>query len=509
MRRASFKLLSHIRKPHPRIPISLSTRDFSAPSLSSPPKPVLEFSPASQSSRFSTSYSNRFPPHNLSAQNPFSQDAPQMSSRQRRIKEKSELEEAFEAAESLDEMLAAFKEMEASFDEKDLALACLKIGLKLDRDGDDPEKTLSFAQRALRIFDENEGDSGKKMSLPIAMTLHLLGSSSFGLKRFSESLGYLSRANRVLSKLEGESSYSPDQALEIKEMIFDEDSKELGNANRDVAEAYVAVLNFKEALPFCEKAVEIHKAHFESALAKGVEEMGRSADLLRAEIDAANMQIALGRHEEAISTLKGVVQQTEKESEEHAMVFTSMAKALCNQEKFVDAKKCLEIACGVLEKKERSSPLVVVEAYMEITTQYETMNEFETAISLLTKALQWKVEEAIPYLEDAAERLKESFGLKHFSVGYVYNNLGAAYMELDRPQSAAQTFAYAKEIMDVSLGPHHADSIEACQNLSKAYAAMGSYPLAMNFQEKVVEGWEGHGPSAEDELKELFKYWSN
>lgn len=136
---------------------------------------------------------------------------------------------------------------------------------------------------------------------------------------------------------------------------------------------------------------------------------------------------------------------------------------------------------------------------MEITTQYETMNEFETAISLLTKALAmleklpqeqhsvgsvsarigWlllltgKVEEAIPYLEDAAERLKESFGSKHFSVGYVYNNLGAAYMELDRPQSAAQTFAYAKEIMDVSLGPHHADSIEACQNLSKAYAAMG------------------------------------
>ncbi|CAA2959881.1 Hypothetical predicted protein [Olea europaea subsp. europaea] len=56
--------------------------------------------------------------------------------------------------------------------------------------------------------------------------------------------------------------------------------------------------------------------------------------------------------------------------------------------------------------------------------------------------------------------------------------------------------------MDVSLGPHHADSIEACQNLSKAYGAMGSYPLAINFQEKVVEAWEGHGPSAQDELKE-------
>nr|GEV32280.1 hypothetical protein [Tanacetum cinerariifolium] len=90
----------------------------------------------------------------------------------------------------------------------------------------------------------------------------------------------------------------------------------------------------------------------------------------------------------------------------------------------------------------------------------------------------------------------------HFGVGYVYNNLGAAYLELDRPQSAAQVFALAKDIMDTALGPHHVDSIEACQNLSKAYSAMKSYALAINFQEKAVEAWRGHGPSAQDELKE-------
>lgn len=32
-----------------------------------------------------------------------------------------------------------------------------------------------------------------------------------------------------------------------------------------------------------------------------------------------------------------------------------------------------------------------------------------------------------------------------------------------------------------------------------------SYPLAINFQEKVVEGWEGHGPSAQDELNEAVR----
>ncbi|MBA0853442.1 hypothetical protein Goshw_017605 [Gossypium schwendimanii] len=112
-------------------------------------------------------------------------------------------------------------------------------------------------------------------------------------------------------------------------------------------------------------------------------------------------------------------------------------------------------------------------------------------------------------MENAVEKLKDSFGSRHFGVGYIYKNLGAAYLELDRPQSATQIFAVAKDILDVSLGPHHADSIETCQNLSKAYSAMGrihflrcrSYTLAIEFQQRVIDAWEGHGPSTE-ELRE-------
>lgn len=75
--------------------------------------------------------------------------------------------------------------------------------------------------------------------------------------------------------------------------------------------------------------------------------------MLRAEIDSANMQIALGKFDEAINTLKGVVLQTDKESEDRAMIFVSMAKALCNQDKFSEAKRCLQMACGILEKKRK------------------------------------------------------------------------------------------------------------------------------------------------------------
>lgn len=511
-----------------------------------------------------------------------------MSTRQRKIKEKSDLEEAFESAKTSEEMLQIFKQMESSFDETELGLVCLKIALKLDQEGGDPEMTLSFANRALNVLDKDERNN--RPSLLVAMCLQVMGSANYSLKRFSDSLGYLSKANRMLGRLEEEGlggsveDIKPimhavhlelanvktamgrreealehlQKCLEIKELILEEDSRELGVANRDLAEAFVAVLNFKEALPFGLKALEIHKkglghnsvevAHDRRLLGviySGLEEhqkaleqnelsqkvlktWGLSSELLHAEIDAANMQIALGKFEEAINTLKGVVRQTEKESETRALVFISMGKALCNQEKFADAKRCLEIACGILDKKVTMSPEEVADAYSEISMQYESMNEFETAISLLKRTLAlleklpqaqhsegsvsarigWlllltgKVPQAIPYLESAAERLKESFGPKHFGVGYIYNNLGAAYLELDRPQSAAQVFAFAKDIMDVSLGPHHADSIEACQNLSKAYSSMGSYTLAIEFQQRAIDAWESHGPSAQDELRE-------
>ncbi|VFQ86243.1 unnamed protein product [Cuscuta campestris] len=513
------------------------------------------------------------------------QTPPQISSRQRKIKQKSDLEEAFESAESTEEMLKALKDMESCFNERELGMACLKMGLKLDQEGHDPEKVLSFAARALNSFDRDEDDA----SLPLAMTLQAMGSASYGLKRFNDSLGYLNRAKRVLRKLEESASCNVEnsspilhavelelynvktamgrreealtnllKALELKELVLDERSGELGKAYREVAEAYVSVLNFREAYSYCMRALNIHKAllgnnsvqvahdrrllgiihsglqDHDAALEenelsqKVLKNWGLGQALLQAEIDTANFQIALGRYYDAIDTLKSVLQRTDKESKDRAMVLLSMSKALSSQENFQESKKCLDSACEILRKKEKSFPVEVSEAYMEISTQYELMNEFETAISLLNKALRmlekipqeqhsvgtvsarigWlllltgKVEQAIPSLEDAAERLKESFGPKHFSIGYVYNNLGAAYLELDRPQSAAQVFAYAKDVMDVSLGPHHADSIEAVQNLSKAYAAMGSYELAVDFQKKAVEAWEGHGQNAEDELKE-------
>ncbi|WZZ54789.1 hypothetical protein YC2023_054896 [Brassica napus] len=255
----------------------------------------------------------------------------------------------------------------------------------------------------------------------------------------------------------------------------------MGEANRSLADAYVAVLNFNEALPYALKALEIHKKELGSNFAevaqdrrvlgviysgleqhdKALEEnrlsqrvlknWGMKGELIRAEIEAANMKVVLGRYDKAIDVLRRVVDGTDEGSEMRSMVFISMSKALVNQQKFAESKRCLEMACGILEKKEGSSPVEVAEAYSEVAMQYESMNEFEVAISLLQKTLGilerlpqeqhsegsvaarigWlllfsgRVSRAVPYLESAAERLKESFGAKHFGVGYMFTTTSA------------------------------------------------------------------------------------
>lgn len=297
--------------------------------------------------------------------------------------------------------------------------------------------------RALKIL-----ESGEKNSISVAMALHLVGSVCYNRKRFNDSLGFLNRANRIISALERDGNESFDirpvshavnlqlantktavgrreealtnlrRCLEIKESIFEPDSRELGNGYRDLAEAYAAVLNFREALPLCLKALEIHQgklgqnsvevAHDRRLLGviytglekhdKALEEnkqsqkvlksWGMSSDLLSAEIDAANIQISLGKYEEAIQTLRSVVHQTENDSETRAVVYISLAKALSNQgNATADTKRCLEAAQQILKGKEHESPESVSEAYVEIASVYEASNDFDKAIDILKRSL--------------------------------------------------------------------------------------------------------------------------
>ncbi|KAH9620221.1 hypothetical protein KSS87_014448 [Heliosperma pusillum] len=482
---------------------------------------------------------------------------PYYPSEQKKSNKRSKIQEDFQTAKSSDEMLEAFKKMEAKFDERDLGLPSMKLGFQLEREGKDPEKILSFANRALEIFDNAEN----KCCLYIAMTLKLLGSTNYRLRKFDNALGFFKRAEKILVKLDNEGSYGGNDVKVILHAVLMElaDVYAFKGMIEDIIGSLRKALelkeNYEDGLPYGLKALGIHlrslgensievahdrrvlgvlycgmeeyeRALEENRLAhKAFKSCGCSSELLRVMIDAANVYIELGRYEDAMSMLK----EDEKAFEDNSDVLITRGKVLVHQAKFADAERCLERACSVLDKMEKSMPVEVSQAYMEIASEYQNMNEFEKAISFLKNALALlenlpdeehlegrvlgrigllllmtgKATEAITYLERAADTVKESYGAKHFLVGYVYNNLGVAYLELERLKPATQMLTAAMEIMDASsLGPHHYDSIHACQNLSKAYAAMKSYPLAIELQQKAVNAWESHGRTEEDELKE-------
>lgn len=111
-----------------------------------------------------------------------------MAGKQSKSKIEDDIENAFERASTIDELKRAFKAMESVLDDDDkrLGLACLRMGQEFESAGMDPETVLSYAKGALRIFETDAKDS-----VMIAMSLHLMGTVHYTLKKFNESLGSL------------------------------------------------------------------------------------------------------------------------------------------------------------------------------------------------------------------------------------------------------------------------------------------------------------------------------
>ncbi|XP_020247994.1 protein KINESIN LIGHT CHAIN-RELATED 1-like [Asparagus officinalis] len=488
-----------------------------------------------------------------------------------------------ESLKSQDKLLLAFKSLDSSS--------------KVDSfSSNELVKALDLTIRALEIFERDEGGS-----ISVAKALRLLGLISCKLKKFGDSLESLNTAVVILDRLEKEGFNDSEiravslmvylqlvetnsemgrkwdtltslkRVFQLRKSIFDPNSPEMGAAYKDLCEAYAVVLDFKEALPLILKALEIFEVNYGcdsvevarvrqllSVIYVGLDENDKALeqiefakgiftcleledDLLNLLVEEANIKISMGGFSEAIEILKSVIQRVGKESKIRAFVFVSMAKALCSQEKFGEAKRCLEIACGVLDKFESVDSSKVFDTYAEISMIYEIMNEFETALSLMERTLAmvskspreqhlegsisarmgWlllltgRAERAIPYLERGEQRLKDSFGEMHFGLGFVSKHLGQAYMEVGRPAHAVQVLATAYNILSRWFGPKHEDSIDACQSLANAYATkassssidtkQGHYASAMEFQQRVITAWESCGPNATDELREAHR----
>ena len=84
-----------------------------------------------------------------------------------------------------------------------------------------------------------------------------------------------------------------------------------------------------------------------------------------------------------------------------------------------------------------------------------------------------KSNEALPYMEEAALNLRQSFGAGHFSLALVLNHLAVAHVELKNTTKAVELFEEAKNIYSKTHGPGQQDTLSIYYNLMKVYASMG------------------------------------
>ncbi|XP_078173958.1 protein KINESIN LIGHT CHAIN-RELATED 2-like isoform X1 [Carex rostrata] len=351
------------------------------------------------------------------------------------------------------------------------------------------------------------------------------------------------------------------RVVELKVRIFGPDNKEVGTAFGDLAEAYMFALKYNDALPFCLKSLEIRELELganslevaklrdqlsviytglgqytqaleQNEIAKSIfDSLNLVNESVHKEIDIANLLIMIGQLEEATKRLQKAISNVDIDSELKAFLLVSMAKSLFHQQKFGDSKRCLQISLEILDKKESTIPKRIAEAYADISMLFETMNEFEISISFYKRSLSiarqqeemhhvegsilarlgWlllvtkRVDQAVPYLEMAIERLEGCFGKRHFGLGFAYKHLGQAYMETDQPEMAVRYLSYSKEIIEETFGLSHDDTIDVNQCLANAYGTMGSYKLAMEFQQRVVDAWEKRGADATEDLREAYR----
>lgn len=297
----------------------------------------------------------------------------------------SVVKQAFDSAKSSQEMLKAFKEMETCFEENELGAQCWKLADQIYTENGDPEKILCYGKRALRIFLHNENAN---LNWSVRNLVKLVDeddtcSTKCVLHTLHETHLVLYKVKVAMGK--GEESVPHTRAiLEIKAKYLEEGSLALGLAYKDVYQAYIWIMHFRDALPFCLKALEIcshHSCHrstvvalirkdlgviynsigeYEKALEQNLLAMRvltlcpvhfNSENLFDGEIERGYMLIELDRNEEAVDLLKSVISRDDVQGARLAMAYITLARAFCNLKNFADVHKYMNLGSKILEEE--------------------------------------------------------------------------------------------------------------------------------------------------------------
>ncbi|XP_054790352.1 protein KINESIN LIGHT CHAIN-RELATED 3-like [Prosopis cineraria] len=377
---------------------------------------------------------------------------------------------------------------ESTSDKPEMGPVLLKQARDLISSGDNPQKALELALRAMRLFEKH---ADGKPSLELVMCLHVTAAIYSSLGQYHEAIPILQHSteipaieegpDHVLAKFAGHMQLGDTYAmlgqlensimcytigLEVQRKVFGETDPRFGETCRYVAEAHVQALQFDEAERLCQMALDIHKANgsppsLEEAAdrrlmgliceTKGNHEAalehlilasmamvanGQEVEVASVDSSIGDTYLSLSRYDEAVFAYqKALTVFKTSKGENHPAVgsiFVRLADLYNRIGKIRESKCYCESALRIYEKPMPGiPPEETASGLMDISAIYESMNELEQALKLLPKALE--IYKNAPGRQSTVAGIEAQMGVMHYMLGNYtesYNTLKNAILKL-------------------------------------------------------------------------------
>lgn len=374
--------------------------------------------------------------------------------------------------------------LEAGLGNPALGPFLLKQTREMISSGENPQKALELAKRAMKSF---EICANGKPSLEQVMCLHVLAAIHCSLGQYNEAIPVLERSveipvledgqDHALAKFAGCMQLGDTYAmlgqiensilcytagLEIQRQVLGETDHRVGETCRYVAEAHVQALQFDEAEKICQMALDIHrenaspasieeaadrrlmglicdsKGDYEAALehyvlaSMSMAANGHELDVASIDCSIGDAYLSLARFDEAIfSYHKALTAFKSAKGENHpavASVFVRLADLYHKIGKLRDSKSYCENALKIYGKPNHGIPSEeIASGLIDIAAIYQSMNELEQAVKLLNKAL--KIYGKTPGQQSTIAGIEAQMGVMYYMTGNYsdsYNTLKSA-----------------------------------------------------------------------------------
>ncbi|KAI4350698.1 hypothetical protein L6164_005128 [Bauhinia variegata] len=372
----------------------------------------------------------------------------------------------------------------AGLDNPDLGPFLLQLARDMISSGENLQKALDVALRALKSF---ELCANGKPSLELVMCLHVLATIHCSLGKYDEAIPILERSidvpvledgqDHALAKFAGCMQLGDTYAmmgqiensilfysagLEIQRQALGETDVRLGKTCRYVAEAHVQALQFDEAEKICQMALDIHrengspasveeaadrrlmglicdsKGDYEAALEHYVlASMAMAAndqeeDVATVDCSIGDAYLSLARYDEAVfSYQKALTVFKSTKGESHptvASVYVRLADLYNKIGQFKESKSYCENALRIFGKlKPGTSSEEIASGLIDLAAIYQSMNDFDQGLKLLKKAL--KIYGNTPGQQSMVAGIEAQMGVMYYMQGNFsdsYNTLKSA-----------------------------------------------------------------------------------